>query len=297
MAIETKIQKQRSGNLAQLPILLAGELGYALDAKRLFIGNTAELQDGNGTKTDFTFGVDLDDISSSTYKITVDSFVKTDATDYTVDNFTVSFIRSLSPISSVTSQQVYDIGTTDTIVSIDVDGTLYVSPTDWTLSGTDVTFTSPSFTTDNSTITVVVKDPLTAGTGNVSLEYNSEIHLFEPDVGLDAPRFVAITSSSGAMPVAFDGTRYDNVDIRYSLRNAIGHIRKGVLSIAVNAANTPNTHTISDNYTTDATTSGSLLDHVFTGTMSSGLFTLHYATNDTANADFAWLTDNFKATL
>ena len=51
MAIETKIQKQRSGNLAQLPILLAGELGYALDAKRLFIGNTAELQDGDGTKT------------------------------------------------------------------------------------------------------------------------------------------------------------------------------------------------------------------------------------------------------
>ena len=47
----------------------------------------------------------------------------------------------------------------------------------------------------------------------------------------------------------------------------------------------------------EANTAGSLLDHVFTGTMSSGLFTLHYATTDTANADFAWLTDNFKATL
>lgn len=295
MAIETKIQKQRSGNLAQLPILLAGELGYALDAKRLFIGNTAELQDGNGTKTDFTFGVDLDNISASTYKITVDTVVKLDATDYTVDNFTVAFIRSLSPISSVTSQQVYDIGTTDTIVSIDVDGTLYVSPTDWTLTGTNVTFTSPSFTTDNSTITVVVKDPLAAGTGNVSLEYNSEIPLFEPDVGVDVPGFVAITSTTGALPVAFDGTRYDNADIRYSLRNVAGHIRKGSLSIAVNATN--DTLTISDNYTNNATTSGSLLDHVFTGTMSGGLFTLHYATTDTANADFAWLTDNFKATL
>jgi len=230
MAIETKIQKQRSGNLAQLPILLAGELGYALDAKRLFIGNTSELQDGNGTKTDFTFGVDLDDISSSAYKIKVDSVVKTDGVDYTVDNFTIAFV------------------------------------------------TAPPI-----------------GTGNVSLEYNSEIHLFEPDVGLDVPGFVAITSASGAMPVAFDGTRYDNADIRYSLRNVAGHIRKGVLSIAVNATN--NTHTISDTYTNNATTSGSLLDHVFTGTMSGGLFTLQYATNDTANADFAWLTDNFKATL
>ena len=290
MAIETKIQKQRSGNLAQLPILLAGELGYALDAKRLFIGNTAELQDGNGTKTDFTFGVDLDNINTMMRKnniYTKEQLKSTDYYDLYSENFRInSDNRSFKLVTNKSNPN---------FVSIDVDGTLYVSPSDWTLTGTNVTFTSPAFTTDNSTITVVVKDPLAVGTGNVSLEYNSEIPLFEPDVGVDVPGFVAITSTTGALPVAFDGTRYDNADIRYSLRNVAGHIRKGSLSIAVNATN--NTHTISDNYTNNATTSGSLLDHVFTGTMSGGLFTLHYATTDTANADFAWLTDNFKATL
>ena len=59
MATETKIQKQRSGNLSDLPILLAGELGYALDAKRLFIGNANVSLDADGVATEFNFGVDF----------------------------------------------------------------------------------------------------------------------------------------------------------------------------------------------------------------------------------------------
>ena len=230
MATETKIQKQRSGNLSDLPILLAGELGYALDAKRLFIGNANVSLDADGVATEFNFGVDLDTASGVSYSVYVGTVLQVESVDYTKSDYIF-------------------------------------------------TFTSAP----------------TVGTGNIVLKYNSEIFLFEPDVGLDAPGSYTITSTSGAMPIAFDGTRYDNADIRYSLRNSTGHIRKGELSIAVNAST--NTHTISDNYTTDANTAGSLLDHVFTGNMSAGVFTLQYTTTDTENADLAWLSNNFKATL
>jgi hypothetical protein len=233
MTTETKLQQQRKGNLADLPILLAGELGYALDAKRLFIGNTVSAINGDGISVDLNFGVDLDTATGSAYKVYVDGVLQIETTDYTKNNFVFTF---------------------------------------------------------------TVAPPV--GTGNVQLYHNSEIFLFEPDVGLDIPGLVGLTGPAALSSIAsisFDGTRYDNVDIRYSLRNAIGHIRKGVLSIAVDAVT--NTDTISDNYTTNATTVGSLLDHAFTGSMVGGIYTLQYITTDTTTANLSWLTDNFKATV
>jgi len=230
MTTETKLQQQRKGNLADLPILLAGELGYALDAKRLFIGNTVSSLNGDGSTVGHDFGVDLDEAHGTSYKIYVDGV---ETTNYTTNNFLVTF---------------------------------------------------------------TVAPPV--GTGNIQLYHNSEIFLFEPDVGLDIPGLVGITgpaTDANIATISFDVTRYDNVDIRYSLRNAVGHIRKGVLSIAVNAAN--NASTISDNYTTDATTVGNLLDHAFTGIIDDGIYTLQYTTTDTEIANLSWLTDNFKATV
>jgi hypothetical protein len=230
MAIEEAVQQQRGGNLADLPILLAGEFGYALDAKRLFIGNTTASLNGDGATVAFSFGVDLDHAAGESYKLYVDDALQTESVHYTKSNLVYTFT------------------------------------------------TAPA-----------------SGTGNIELKYNSEVYLFEPDVGLDVPGLVSISSASGTLPIAFDGDRYDNADIRYSLRNAVGHIRKGVLSIAVDVPT--DTHTISDNYTNNATTAGSLLDHVFTGTMVAGIFTLQYTTTDTADANLSWLTDNFKASV
>lgn len=233
MTTETKLQQQRKGNLADLPILLAGELGYALDAKRLFIGNTVSSLNGDASTVEHNFGVDLDDAHGTSYTIHVDGVLQVESTDYTTNNFVVTF---------------------------------------------------------------TVAPPV--GTGNIQLYHNSEIFLFEPDVGLDVPGLVGLAgpaTNANIASISFDGTRYDNVDIRYSLRNAAGHIRKGVLSIAVNVVT--NTSTISDNYTTDATTVGSLLDHAFTGSMSTGIYTLQYTTTDTTTANLSWLTDNFKATV
>lgn len=51
--ITAKIQVRR-GELEDLPILAEGELGYALDHRRLFVGNTPIIRIGNGTDYRFT---------------------------------------------------------------------------------------------------------------------------------------------------------------------------------------------------------------------------------------------------
>ena len=54
---ETRISKirHRQGNFSDLPVLDPGELGYAKDVRRLFIGNdTVSVGTGNGVLTSFT---------------------------------------------------------------------------------------------------------------------------------------------------------------------------------------------------------------------------------------------------
>lgn len=164
-----------------------------------------------------------------------------------------------------------------------VDDVLQINGVDYTQQ--DLIFT---FTTAPAT-----------GTNNVVFRYVSEIYLFEPDVGLDVPSItvlspVAVPGTPEAISaVAFDGNRYDNVDIRYSLRDGATGFRKGTLSIAIDPDN--NTHTIADNYTSNVV--GSALDHTFSGVTTAGLFVLYYDTTDLVDANLSWLTDNFKAAL
>lgn len=49
----------RKGNLQDLPILDSGEMGYAENVNRLFIGNNPLTQTGDGSTTQFNFGIDL----------------------------------------------------------------------------------------------------------------------------------------------------------------------------------------------------------------------------------------------
>ena len=59
---DTRISKirVRQGNLADLPVLDPGELGYAKDSRRLFIGNdVVSVGTGNGVLTDFTLPLAL----------------------------------------------------------------------------------------------------------------------------------------------------------------------------------------------------------------------------------------------
>ena len=57
----------RQGNLTDLPLLDPGELGYAKDVKRLFIGNDPISVNSNGSAS-YTVGIDLS--KSSRYRVT-----------------------------------------------------------------------------------------------------------------------------------------------------------------------------------------------------------------------------------
>lgn len=77
----------RQGAFAQLPKLASGEMAFANDVRRLFIGNNPISRTGDGTTTEFTFGVDLDRVNGQ-YFMDIDG---NSTTDFTVDNFTVTF--------------------------------------------------------------------------------------------------------------------------------------------------------------------------------------------------------------
>ena len=88
---------------------------------------------------------------------------------------------------------------------------------------------------------------------------------------------------------ATGGYNYDDVEIRYTLVEGSNR-RKGTLSIALND---DNTFTINDSYTSNCF--GAALDHVFSGTMTGGVFVLNYTTTDSAPATMSWVAENFNA--
>lgn len=80
--------KVRQGLIQNLPALTTGELGYATDVKRLFIGNEPLNFIGDGNTTEFNTGIDLDDVSTNAYRVTIDDVL---TTNYTVDDFVINF--------------------------------------------------------------------------------------------------------------------------------------------------------------------------------------------------------------
>lgn len=93
----------RQGNLSDLPILSAGELGFANDVNRLFIGSDTTKQSlwtqtASAGQTEFNFGVDLDLVPGEAYRILVDGSDES----YTVNNFVVTFNSGLIDGSQVT---------------------------------------------------------------------------------------------------------------------------------------------------------------------------------------------------
>jgi hypothetical protein len=99
MAIEqiSKI-KVRQGDFSDLPLLESGELGYATDARRLFIGNERTSVDvGNGVKTSFV--VDIDVNNPGVFAVFVDGS-QVNSTDYSLIGTTLTF--STAPANGAT---------------------------------------------------------------------------------------------------------------------------------------------------------------------------------------------------
>ncbi|MDA9302697.1 hypothetical protein N8072_00815 [bacterium] len=80
--------KVRQGNLIDLPALTTGEIGYATDVKRLFIGNDPITFTGVPPQTEFNTGIDLDDVASNAYTVLID---EVPTTAFTIDDFVITF--------------------------------------------------------------------------------------------------------------------------------------------------------------------------------------------------------------
>jgi hypothetical protein len=216
----------RKGVLADLPILDSGEMGYATDAQRLFIGNETITRTGDGTTTDFDFGIDFDPLVA--YAITEDG-------------------TAINPAS------ITKLG----------DGT------------------------------VVRITPAPASASAVVLSYNTEVYTLSPDVGLDVPLSSTLTNQASATSagITIDPTRYDSVNIEYTLKHTT-HVRKGVIRIGIAGAS--GNVTINDEHTSSTTT---LLDHTFSGAWSGSpaVWTLQYTATDTTATTFSYVTKNWKS--
>lgn len=126
--------KVRQGNLSDLPILVAGEFGYATDVQRLYIGNIPLTQTANGTDTIFTFSqidtdtdnttdnnTTLDFGNNMTYAVYIDDSgtetLKANGTDYTSQDSSITF--GTAPTSGQIVKIYYN---TEVITSSPVSG-------------------------------------------------------------------------------------------------------------------------------------------------------------------------------
>ena len=97
---DTRISKikVRQGNFSDLPMLDPGELGYAKDQRRLFIGNdTVSVGTGNGVLTQFTVPIALS--QPNIIAVFVDG-AQVNASDYTISGTTLTFASA--PTGAIT---------------------------------------------------------------------------------------------------------------------------------------------------------------------------------------------------
>ena len=170
----------RQGNFSDLPVLDPGELGYAKDQRRLFIGNdVVSVGTGNGVLTAFTIPLALSKPNITTVSVAGSAV---NASTYTISGTTLTFASAPTGAITVGFNNEIDIVSDVTIPSeislaangssadtgFNVDTTLYnIAVIDYTLEstagvrigqlrlGTDIS-ASTSTITDSKTETAAV---------------------------------------------------------------------------------------------------------------------------------------------
>lgn len=186
----TRISKirHRQGNFSDLPVLDPGELGYAKDVRRLFIGNdTVSVGTGNGVLVDFTIPlalskpnittvyVDGSPVGASTYTISGTTLTFASAPTGAI---TVSFNSEIDIINDVTHPSIISLpangSTADT--GFQIDTTLYnIAVMDYTLENNNgVRVGQLRFATDTSASTSTIGDNYTE-TAAVGITFNVDI--------------------------------------------------------------------------------------------------------------------------
>ena len=167
----SKIQV-RQGNFTDLPVLDPGELGYAKDSRRLFIGNdVASVGTGNGVLTSFTIPLSLSKPNITTVFVAGSAV---NAATYTISGTTLTFASAPTGAITVGFNSEIDIVSDVTLPSIislaangtsadtgfQVDTSLYnVVVMDYTLESTNgVRIGQLRFGTDTSASTSTLDD-------------------------------------------------------------------------------------------------------------------------------------------
>ena len=180
--------KVRQGNFADLPVLDAGELGYAKDSRRLFIGNdTVAIGTGNGVLTDFTIPLALSKPNITTVSVAGSAV---NASTYTISGTTLTFASAPTGAITVGFNSEIDIVSDVTLPSeislsangssastgFSVDTTLYnIVVMDYTLENTNgVRIGQLRFGTDTSASTSTIADNNTE-TAAVGISFSVDI--------------------------------------------------------------------------------------------------------------------------
>ena len=180
--------KVRQGNFADLPVLDPGELGYAKDSRRLFIGNdTVAIGTGNGVLTDFTIPLALSKpnittvsvagspVNASTFTITGTTLTFASAPTGAI---TVGFNSEIDIVSDVTlpSEISLPANGNSATTGFSVDTTLYnIVVMDYTLENTNgVRIGQLRFGIDTSASTSTIADNNTE-TAAVGITFSVDI--------------------------------------------------------------------------------------------------------------------------
>lgn len=94
----SRIQLRR-GNFEDLPILKEGELGYAMDKKRLFIGNLPQVITSTGLSA--SYELDFRIARPSQILVIVDDIQKTPGIHYTISGTTLTFNAPAPPLGAL----------------------------------------------------------------------------------------------------------------------------------------------------------------------------------------------------
>ena len=187
---DTRISKirVRQGNLADLPVLDPGELGYAKDSRRLFIGNdTVNVGTGNGVFVGFTLPLSMSKPIIST--VFVDGVAQNTA-NYTISGTTLTFASAPTGVITVGFNSELEIRSDETLPSVislpangsgadtgfQVNTTLYnVVVMDYTLeSSNGIRIGQLRFGTDVSASTSTIADNYTE-TAAVGITFSVDI--------------------------------------------------------------------------------------------------------------------------
>jgi hypothetical protein len=191
---DTRISKikVRQGNFADLPLLDSGELGYALDDHRLFIGNS-QVTIGTGNGVNDTFIIPTTISVNNVRGVFLDGS-QVNASDYSVVGTTLTFSTPPGNGAVITAQFNSEVdmirhATIPNVISLAangnlantgfaVDTSLYnVVIMDYTLESTNgVRAGQLRFGTDTSASTVMIDDNYTE-TSTVDIVFNADISI------------------------------------------------------------------------------------------------------------------------